>query len=127
MFRNRDVDLVVNEDYWMFVVVRGDTYALPQNSLLKFVALLFVTAVVVHQISTSIESAFFWFVSLIDGVFKRLYDVSRAANDFVASERTGTLLTNIKRVLVILLLLLVLLNRLEVIDVAAIPKWLVPI
>lgn len=134
VFRNRDVNLVIDQDYWMYIVSNGETLPLPQNGLFKFVSLLLVTAVVAHHISTCIETAIRWVGSLIDGVFKRVYIVCQATNGLITKEETGTLLDNVKKIvsivkklLVILLLLLFLLDRLGVIDVTAIPKWLISI
>lgn len=127
VFRNRDIELVVDEDYWMYVVVPGDTYALPQNSPLKFVALLLVTAAVVRQITTSLESAFFWVVSVIDGVFQLVYIGCRATSEFISSKQTTRSVNNIYKILLIVLVLLAILDGLGVIDVTAIQEWFIPI
>lgn len=122
--RNRDVDLVVDSDYAMFVVYGDDTYALPQNSLLTVVALALVTGVVVHRIATSAGRAFGRGVSAVDRAFERVYALSRATNRVLASERTGRALTNVEKILVILALLLFLLDSSGAVDVVGVPTWL---
>lgn len=124
IFRNRDVDLVIDENYWMFIRYNAETYALPQNSLFKFISLLVVTGAVTYHISSVVGDVLLWIIGLVDAVFQRVYDLSQKTNGIIASDRTTRCLKNIKRILVILLLLLVLLDTLQVIEVMTIPKWL---
>lgn len=96
---------------------------LPRNSLTVFLAQVIAFALVVTQINRSLKRICLGVIGVIDAGFEKLYDASVRTRKFITSEKASYLLTNIKKILVIILIGLAILDVLNVVDYT-VPTWI---
>lgn len=127
---NYRLNLVVRDDYAVYVEVGNERVAFSNNALVRLVALGLVVCFAAYQVGTALRGAMRAVASTVDGLLAWVYRALQYANAVFASETAGTSLRNVrtvttivKRVLVTTALLLFLLDWVGAIDAVAVPKW----
>lgn len=102
--------------------VEERSFWVPRNSITVLLAQMLLFALVVGQIGTALRGLGTSAIGVVDEGFAGVDYVLRRTEEFITSENTENLLSNVQKILVIVLITLIILDVLNVVSFA-IPKW----